>query len=346
MAPGASLPPVGVPVALAPTATEAIVNSATVTTIADADPADDAAQDTVVLRVETDLGASLTLRDPAPADGFAPGATIVWRVDVTNAGPSVAHGATLTEELPAPLAFALPDDVPEDARCAAVTCPLGDIPPGGTVTRFVAAALPEGAAGFPSAALLTNRVSVSAAGEERDPADDAAESAIRTVTLPAEPPPTGPTGPTSPTGPVAPPGGTPAPPVIAPPVIAPPPAPAAAADLAVRIAKPRSRLKAGRRATVRVRVVNRGQGPATGVALDAAVRRAAGGRARRARCPGLARCVLGTLVPGAARTVPLRFVPRRPGRIVLRVRARAAAPDANPADDARRRTITIRRGVR
>jgi uncharacterized repeat protein (TIGR01451 family) len=185
LAAGASFAPVAVPVRLSPsTPPGAITNTATVANASDPEAANDADDDVVeVPAPQIDLAVTKTLRDAAPAAGFAPGDPVVWRVDVTNRGPSDARGATLTETLPAPLTFAAPSGVPAAQTCQSATCDLGTLAPGATVTRYVGAALPSDPAAFPSAASLSNRVSVSATGDERDGADNARESAIRTVGL-------------------------------------------------------------------------------------------------------------------------------------------------------------------
>ncbi|MER8185065.1 hypothetical protein [Kitasatospora sp. NPDC094015] len=127
-----------------------------------------------------DLGVTLT---DGP-DPVAAGTDITYTAVVTNKGPNPSAATTLTDTLPALLAF-----VGADPACHAsgstVTCGLGDLGPGAARTVTITAHVPAGLvhdAGGPLT--LTDRAVVdNLAGPDPQPADDTATTDTRVVAV-------------------------------------------------------------------------------------------------------------------------------------------------------------------
>ncbi|MFT3852679.1 MAG: hypothetical protein QM733_08090 [Ilumatobacteraceae bacterium] len=157
-------------------------NTATVAAgTTDPDPTDNSSGVTSPVSTSADLGMVKT--GPATA---VPGSPVTWSIAVSNAGPSVAQGAVVTDVLPPGLvapsvsvggvqcAIAAPADASVSSGTA--TCNLGAVPVGTSVaTVTVTATVAPGALGS-----LTNSASVSASTTDPDP-DGNASSVTTTL---------------------------------------------------------------------------------------------------------------------------------------------------------------------
>ncbi len=155
------------------TATGSLANTATVTPAAgsnDPTPGDNSATDTDTLAPEADLQITKT-------DGqteAVPGEPIAYTVVVTNAGPSVANGATVSDTIPAGLTGTTWTCTPAGGASCAATTGSGDInttvdlPVAATATFVVSATIaPDAAIDFGST--LTNTATVTAPSGVNDP---------------------------------------------------------------------------------------------------------------------------------------------------------------------------------
>ena len=106
--------------------------------------------------------AKVTLhKDVTPATA-QPGATIVYRIVVTNAGPSTAAAVVVSDALPAALLNAQVSSTP--AGCTAFPCALGDLAPGAAATILVVGQLaPEAAGSVTNTATLSSATSLAPA---------------------------------------------------------------------------------------------------------------------------------------------------------------------------------------
>jgi uncharacterized repeat protein (TIGR01451 family) len=81
----------------------------------------------------------IDLVDPVTVDTDNPTATITYEIVVTNNGPARAENVVATDTLPATVTFV--SATPEVGSCAhaagIVTCDLGDMEPGASVTIFI-----------------------------------------------------------------------------------------------------------------------------------------------------------------------------------------------------------------
>ena len=118
---------------IVPDATGNLVNQATVTLpngMTDPDPADNTDDDTDTLTPQTDL----TIVKTDSPDPVLEGSNLTWTLDVTNNGPSDATGVTVTDPLPAGVAFQ--SATASQGTCSetggVVTCDLGDMAAGTT----------------------------------------------------------------------------------------------------------------------------------------------------------------------------------------------------------------------
>ncbi len=186
--------------------------------------------------VQADLAISKT----AAASPLAPGETASFTLTVVNNGPTAATGVTVTDTLPAGLAYAGADVGGCSVAAETVTCAVGDLAVGGSATFVLQAKVTRETAGE-----LVNSATV--VGEQPDPveANDAASASIAVV-LP-EPPVVDPPAPPTPD--------PPAPPAPPTPPVDPPVVPAARRPLTPRggtpDVRPRPR-KAALKASVKV----------------------------------------------------------------------------------------------
>ena len=110
--------------------TAALSNTATVaTTTADGDASNDSSTFAPTIAPLADVSVTKTATPSAPLEGH--GTTFTLTVD--NAGPSVARGVTLSDVLPAELAFASVDTGGCGHVAQTVTCTLGDLAVGADV---------------------------------------------------------------------------------------------------------------------------------------------------------------------------------------------------------------------
>lgn len=167
---------------IAPGATGTLVNSATVIPPADTPdpvPGDNTRSDTDTLVPTADL--SVTKTDSQTSD--VPGTSISYTVVASNAGPSTATGATLSDTLPAGLTGIAWTCLGANGG----TCPasgsgnpvnaLVTLPPGGTATFTITADIDPGAT-----ATLSNTATITAPGGVTDP-DPGDNSDTDTTTL-------------------------------------------------------------------------------------------------------------------------------------------------------------------
>jgi uncharacterized repeat protein (TIGR01451 family) len=148
-----------------PAATGTLVNTASVASPTDGNPANNSATDTDALSPEADLSVSKT-------DGETlvyPRQTITYTIVASNAGPSVASGAVVSDSFPAAITGVAWTCVGAGGgACAGAG--VGDIlenvvlPPGGTVTFTVSGTVDGSATG-----LLSNTVSIAPPSGVPDP---------------------------------------------------------------------------------------------------------------------------------------------------------------------------------
>jgi uncharacterized repeat protein (TIGR01451 family) len=110
-----------------------VINTASI-----ASPADDPnpANNSDSAEVEVVQSADLAIVKSAPATGV-PGGAFAYTLVVTNGGPSVARGATLSDTLPAELLGATVADAGCVIAAGTVSCELGDLAPDASVTVTV-----------------------------------------------------------------------------------------------------------------------------------------------------------------------------------------------------------------
>ncbi|MEV4853068.1 MULTISPECIES: DUF7507 domain-containing protein [unclassified Microbacterium] len=115
----------------APTGT--VINTASI-----ASPADDQdpTNNSDSAEVEVVQSADLAIAKTAPATGV-PGGAFTYTLAVTNNGPSVARGATLSDTLPADFTTAAVGTAGCEIVAGTVTCALGDLAPGASTTVTV-----------------------------------------------------------------------------------------------------------------------------------------------------------------------------------------------------------------
>ena len=220
----------------------------------------------------------------------------------------------VTDTLPAGLE---PVDLPVGclATGQVVSCALGTLPPDFEQTIDVGARAQESAAG----STITNRVSIRSDEADLNPGNDTSSADLTVRPLPA------------PSSPV------PSPPTES--AVAP-------IDLAVTVDPPSGLATVGVAGTWTLRVVNYGPGTATNVTLTAAPRGAAdlvGATTRATGCltaPGI-KCGLGTLAPGASRTVAIDLRPTDAGRLTLTGTVSAAEQDTVPPNDSDQAAVTV-----
>lgn len=147
-----------------PAASGTLVNTASITApagVSDPDPADNTATDSDTLTPRADLA----LAKSDSVDPVAAGATLVYTLQVSSAGPSASTGMTVTDTLPAGVTFQ--SSSPGAPVClpasSAVLCSLTGLAPGGSHTVTITVTVNAGTTGS-----ITNTANVS--GNETDPA--------------------------------------------------------------------------------------------------------------------------------------------------------------------------------
>ncbi|HST40623.1 MAG TPA: SdrD B-like domain-containing protein [Conexibacter sp.] len=177
--------------------------------------------------VQADLAISKT----AAASSYAPGETASFTLEVVNNGPTAATGVTVTDTLPAGLAYAGADIAGCSVAAETVTCAVGDLAVGASATFVVQARVTRETAGE-----LVNSATI--AGQQPDPVEqnDAASATITVV--PPTPPVVDPPTPKTPDPPAP-----PAPPSPPAPPVAPPVVPVARRPVDPRGGKPAARVR-------------------------------------------------------------------------------------------------------
>ena len=145
-----------------------IADTARVTsTTVDPNPANNSSTATTPVRASADLRVAMT----GPASALA-GGPLGYTITVTNAGPDAAAGVALSDPLPAALTGA--SATTTAGTCSIVSgllsCPLGTVASGGTVTVTVAATLSAGT----TAMSVSNTATVTSATDDPNPANNAA----------------------------------------------------------------------------------------------------------------------------------------------------------------------------
>ena len=237
------------------------------------------------------------------------GDVAAFRLVASNSGTVAASNVVVTDTLPAGLE---PVDLP--AGCVAagqvVSCALGTLAPGSTQTIEVQARVGPAAAG----STVTNRASIRNDEADLDSGNDTSSAELTIKPLPSPPPPP--------------------PPAVKP------------VDVAVTVKPPSGLATVGVPGSWTLRVVNHGPGTATNVTLTSTPHGnadVAGATLRAAACftaPGI-KCGLGTLAPGASRTVVVDLRPTAAGRLELTGEVGAAETDSVPPNNTDQAAITV-----
>jgi uncharacterized repeat protein (TIGR01451 family) len=150
--------------AIAPSAAGTLSNTATVTLATDPNTADNSATDTDTLTPQANLGITKT-------DGVTtatPGGSVTYTITASNAGPSIATGATVADTFPASLTCTWTCSGAGGGTCtAAGSGNIGDsvnLPSGGSVTYTASCTISAAATGT-----LSNTATVAAPGGVTDP---------------------------------------------------------------------------------------------------------------------------------------------------------------------------------
>ena len=148
-------------------------NSATVTS-STTDPNianNTASSDTVVTR-----SADVSVTKTSNATAAVPGDSIGWTIAATNAGPSTATEVLITDALPAGVtaitATVGPSHTPCEVIAQDVSCPIGDMAPGGAVNVAVTGTL---ASSYDSAT-LDNTATITSPDDDDTPAENSSTS--------------------------------------------------------------------------------------------------------------------------------------------------------------------------
>ncbi len=144
----------------------------------------DLTNNTATANVTVVPAADLSLVKTASPDPVIANQQLTYTLTVTNAGPDTAVNATVVDTLPAGVTFlnegTQPPGTPTcTAAGAVVTCPLGDIPAGGTVTATIVVAVTDN----PPPGSLSNTATVSSSTADSNPANNT--SAITTGVTPS-----------------------------------------------------------------------------------------------------------------------------------------------------------------
>jgi uncharacterized repeat protein (TIGR01451 family) len=130
-----------------------LVNSAVVTDtplvnrafVQSANADSDATNNSGVYTTTAQASAQIVIAKRVTPPSAAPGATIVYRIVVTNAGPSAAQAVTVNDVLPAAIENPLVSS--SQGGCTSFACELGDIAPGAAATILVVGQLADSASG-------------------------------------------------------------------------------------------------------------------------------------------------------------------------------------------------------
>lgn len=142
------------------------------TTTADPNGANDSATASTTVAADADLSITKT----APAGPYLPGASITYTLTVSNAGPGVANGVTVTDVLPAGTSFV--SATPTQGSCSGtstVTCSIGTIANGGSASVTIVLTLP------PYGSTVQNTASVTSTSPDTNGANNASTVAVAVV---------------------------------------------------------------------------------------------------------------------------------------------------------------------
>ena len=152
-----------------------ITNTATVTA-GETDP--DVTNNTATLMTTVDVAADLSITKSDSPDPAVAGASLSYTVMVTNNGPSDATAVTLTDTLPAGVAFV--SSTPDSPTCTessgTVSCTLGALNAGETTTVAIEVTVSSATIGT-----ITNTASVT--GNETDPDDTNNSASVDTTVI-------------------------------------------------------------------------------------------------------------------------------------------------------------------
>jgi uncharacterized repeat protein (TIGR01451 family) len=178
LSPGASYPPIVLPVQVSGTATPgSLSNTATVEHAADGNPDNDSATDAgAVSEPLVDLVVTKTAPDRA-IDGTA----MPYTITVTNRGVSPAPDVVVADTLPP--TFAMVDMSPSQGTCdlATATCALGTLGSGASATIGLLTQPPF--PDFPGDTDFTNTVAATSGGRETNPDDNSASVTRHSVNV-------------------------------------------------------------------------------------------------------------------------------------------------------------------
>jgi uncharacterized repeat protein (TIGR01451 family) len=157
-----------------PAAGGSINNTATAaTTAADPNPANDSASASTVLSPgPTDL----SITKVANGNRFALGSPVTYTITVTNEGPGLAAGVTVTDTIPAGSTFV--SATPSQGTCTGTTtvvCSLGTLTPAASATISLVIQLPS------TQGPLANTATVTAINAETNPPNNASTSTVQIV---------------------------------------------------------------------------------------------------------------------------------------------------------------------
>jgi uncharacterized repeat protein (TIGR01451 family) len=241
------------------------------------------------------------------------GDVVIFRFAISNSGTVDAHNVVVVDTPPVGLeALDLPTGCLVDG--ATISCAVGTLAAGAEQTVDVRARVGPAAAGT----TVTNRASIRADEVDLDPGNDSSSADLSVRPQP-----------------------TPAPPAAS--EVAP-------VDVAVTVDPPNGPATVGVAGTWTLRVVNHGPGTATNVAVVSTRRGSAdvvSASTRAAPCLTTSgvKCGLGTLAPGASRTVAVELRPTASGRLTLTGTVSAAERDTVPPNDTDEAAITVGRAT-
>ncbi|GAA5107345.1 hypothetical protein GCM10023339_05250 [Alloalcanivorax gelatiniphagus] len=144
----------------------AVDNTATVASPTDSTPGNNSDSTSGAAVPQADVSITKTASSASPV----PGEVVTWTIGVTNAGPSVARGVVVTDDVLdaiTGLTASAPCTIADDNL---VTCPLGDVGPGGSRTITLTGVLP---ADFEDGGAVDNTATV-ASPTDTNPDNDAA----------------------------------------------------------------------------------------------------------------------------------------------------------------------------
>jgi len=160
---GGEVAPLTIEVDLDDAVTGAILNTVTIDTADDANPANDTATDDAAVDAKADLSVLKT----AAASSVVAGATLTYTLSYVNDGPSVATAVVVADVLPAGTSF-----VSATAPCVellgVVTCAVGEVADGGTGSLTLTLLVDSDRSPGP----LANTATVSSTTADPDPSDD------------------------------------------------------------------------------------------------------------------------------------------------------------------------------